>query len=350
MERVIIYPGQIPLETDLLQTNKNAMIALSKLAAALLGVSTMVNGLTVVPTGPASLSVSVGPGEIYSLQNIDGTAYSSIAADTAHQIVKQGISLDSRLLACPAPATAGQSVNYLVQASFAETDTGAVVLPYYNASNPATAYSGPNNSGAAQSTLRQGLVSISAKAGVAAATGSQATPAPDAGSVGLYVVTVANGQTTINSGNISVYAGAPIIAETLTQKISQATADARYAALAGLSSQTFAVGAATLSQHAVNLGQFVATHGGSGYYKLPGGMILQRGTTSALSSGGASTITFPIAFPNACEAVFLSQVSGAALGANSNAATGTKTTNSCPVYSFSQGGGLATYDYFALGY
>lgn len=70
------------------------MIALSKLAAALLGVSTMVNGLAAVPTWPASLNVSVGQGQIYSSQNVDGTAYSSIAADTMHQIVKQGISLD----------------------------------------------------------------------------------------------------------------------------------------------------------------------------------------------------------------------------------------------------------------
>ncbi|EJN09397.1 tail fiber protein [Herbaspirillum sp. YR522] len=229
MDRVIIYPGQIPLETDLLQSNKNAMIALSKLAAAVLGASTLVNGLAVVPTGPASLNVSVGPGEIYSLQNIDNGAYSSLAADTAHQIVKQGIMLDAKNLACPAPATVGQSINYLVQAAYADTDSGNVVLPYYNASNSATAYSGPGNSGAAQSTMRQGLVTVVAKAGAAAATGSQATPAPDAGYVGLYVVTVANGQTTINSGQINPYVGAPIISERLGDKISQATADARYA-------------------------------------------------------------------------------------------------------------------------
>ena len=82
MDRQIVYPGAIPLETDLLNTNKNAMIGLSKLAAAILGTSTFLNGLACTPTGPASLQVYVAPGEIYSLQNIDGTAYSSIAADT----------------------------------------------------------------------------------------------------------------------------------------------------------------------------------------------------------------------------------------------------------------------------
>jgi len=229
MDRVIIYPGQVPLETDLLQTNKFAMVALSKLAAAILGTATLANGFSVVPTGPASLSVNVNPGEIYSLQNIDGTAYSSIAADTTHSILKQGISLDVKNLACAAPGSVGQSINYLVQATYTDSDSGAIVLPYYNASNPAVAYSGPGGTGVAQNTLRQGLVTLQAKAGVSATTGSQATPAPDAGFIGLYVVTVANGQATITAGNITAYAGAPIIGETLTQKISQATADSRYA-------------------------------------------------------------------------------------------------------------------------
>lgn len=37
---------------------------------------------------------------------------------------------------------------------------------------------------------------------------------------------------------------------------------------------------------------------GSGYQKLPGGLILQWGLVTP--SGGNATITFPIAFPNAC--------------------------------------------------
>jgi hypothetical protein len=42
-----------------------------------------------------------------------------------------------------------------------------------------------------------------------------AVPTPDAGWAGLYVVTVANGATTITSGNISQYSGAPFILSTL---------------------------------------------------------------------------------------------------------------------------------------
>ncbi|SOY56873.1 hypothetical protein [Cupriavidus taiwanensis] len=219
MDRQIIYPGQIPLETDLLNTNKNTMIAVAKLAAALLGTATVVNGLATVPTSPASLQVNVNPGEMYSLANVDATAYSSVPADTAHSILKQGISLDAVTLSCPAPVTAGQSVNYLIQASYSDSDQGLVTLPYYNASNPSQAWSGPGNSGAQQATVRKGIVNISAKAGVAATTGSQTTPAPDAGYTGLYVVTVANGQSTITAANITQAANAPILPTDLLHAI-----------------------------------------------------------------------------------------------------------------------------------
>ncbi|MHA0110713.1 hypothetical protein ACXYUI_26650, partial [Klebsiella pneumoniae] len=56
---------------------------------------------------------------------------------------------------------------------------------------------------------------LSAKAGISATTGSQVTPSPDSGYVGIAVVTVANGQTTITSGNITAYTSAPSINSTL---------------------------------------------------------------------------------------------------------------------------------------
>lgn len=202
MDRVIIYPGAIPLETDLLATNKNALIGLGKLASALFGSGTLVNGFAVTPTGPASLQVVVAPGEIYSLQNIDGTAYGSIAADTSHSIIKQGITLESVTLNCPAPTTTGQSINYLVQAAYQDVDAIPTVLPYYNASNPSQAYSGPANNGVAQNTRRNGVAVVSVKTGVSATTGTQTTPAPDVGYVGLYVIAVAFAQSAITSSNI----------------------------------------------------------------------------------------------------------------------------------------------------
>lgn len=219
MDRMIVWPGAIPLETDLLNTNKYMMLGLAKLAAAMLGTSTIANGLGCAPTTPAGLTVNVGAGEIYMLANVDGTSYSSLAADTTHQIVKQGISLDTVNLSCPAPATSGYSINYLIQATYQDQDANPVVLPYYNATNPSQAYSGPNNTGAPNNTTRKGAVVLSAKAGAAATTGTQTTPAPDSGYIGLWVVTVANGQTTINSGNIVQYSGAPVLSASLLSQI-----------------------------------------------------------------------------------------------------------------------------------
>ncbi len=209
MDRPLIYPGAIPLETDLLNASKSAYIGLSKLAAAMFGTGPFVNGLVCSQSAVPNMAVSVGAGEIYSLQNIDGTAYSSLAADTAHQILKQGVLLDAVALNCPAPLTAGQSINYLVQAAFSEVDAASAVLPYYNASNPSVAWSGAGNSGVAQATKRSNTVSVSVVAGTAATTGTQTTPAPSGGAVGLWVVTVAFGAASITNANISQYASAP---------------------------------------------------------------------------------------------------------------------------------------------
>lgn len=214
MNRQIIYPGAIPLETDLLNTNKYTMIALAKLASAIMGSSTYVRGLACTPTSPASMVVNVAAGEIYSLANIDGTAYSSLAADTTHSILKQGYVLDAQSFTLTAPSTSGYSINYLIQVTYADTDGGSTVLPYYNASNPSTAWSGPNNSGTSQYTVRQGLCTVSLKAGVAATTGTQKTPSPDTGYTGLYVITVDQGATTVTAANIAVYANAPFIPST----------------------------------------------------------------------------------------------------------------------------------------
>ncbi|MDY0929145.1 phage tail protein [Enterobacter sp. CFBP8995] len=211
MDRQIVYPGSIPLETDLLNTNKYAMIGLAKLAAAMMGTTTYLRGLTCTPSSPASMVVNIARGEIYSVQNVDSTAYSSLAADTTNTILKQGIVMSSTAFTLTAPTTAGQSINYLIQVTYSDTDSGATVLPYYNAANPSVAYSGPNNSGAAQNTIRSGICTVSLKAGVAATTGTQTTPSVDTGYTAAWVITVAQGATTVTAANISTAPNAPFL-------------------------------------------------------------------------------------------------------------------------------------------
>jgi hypothetical protein len=206
MDRSIVYPGSIPLDTDLLNTNRNAMIGLGALIQAVLGSATVVDGLAVAPTSPASLAISVGPGSITQLATLDAAAYGSLAADTTTPLVKMGVNLAATGFTLTAPATSGQSVAWLLEASFQETDTNPVVLPYYNAASPSQPYLGPNNAGTAQATRRAQLVQLQAKPGAAAATGSQVAPAVDAGWVGLAVITLAYGQTQITAGNIAAMA------------------------------------------------------------------------------------------------------------------------------------------------
>jgi len=213
MDRQIVYPGAIPLETDLLNTNKFAMTGLAKLASAIMGEGTCLHGLTCKPTVPASMNVEVGEGQIYSLQHVDATPYSSLAADNGNTLLKQGLNTSPCLFRLDAPAMQGYSINYLIQATYADIDTGLTVLPYYNATDPAMAYSGPHNSGNAQSTVRSGQCHLSVKAGVAARKGDQKTPTPDPGYTAAWIITVDHGALFVDASAIRVAESAPFIPE-----------------------------------------------------------------------------------------------------------------------------------------
>lgn len=212
MDRQIVYPGSIPLDTDFLSLNRAAMVAIGQLAQAVLGSATIVDGLACQPTTPASLSVTVGAGAITALGPLDSLSYGSLGTDTAHQILRMGLNLSATSFTLTPPAISGQSIVYLIEASFAEEDTAAVVLPYVNAADPSQPYSGPDNSGTAQNTQRIQRVQLQLKAGAAANTGSQTPPAVDAGWSGLYLITVNNGQTTVTAANIATHPAAPFLA------------------------------------------------------------------------------------------------------------------------------------------
>jgi hypothetical protein len=216
MDRQIVYPGSIPLDTDVLSVQRNVMVALGYLAQVTLGTTTVVDGLACTPTSPASLSISVGPGSITQFGLVDTTAFGSLPA-LSDPLVRLAVTLASTNFTASAPTVPGQSINYLIEANFLEVDATPVVLPYYNANMPSQPYSGPNNSGVAQNTQRLQSVSLQMKAGAPAATGTQATPAVDAGWVGLYVVTVAYAQTAITAANIRVYPTAPFVTFKLPQ-------------------------------------------------------------------------------------------------------------------------------------
>lgn len=77
-----------------------------------------------------------------------------------------------------------------------------------------------------------------------------------------------------------------------------------------------------------NFGTAVFTTGNTdaaGWTFLPGGMILQYGTTDGLTTTGNTVITFPVAFPNACLSVTATMrrdtTGSVALGVNSAGTT-----------------------------
>lgn len=211
MNRNIVYPGAIPLDTDLLLINRNTMIALGFIMRATLGTEIAIDGLACTPTVPSSMSIQIGPGSLAQLSVVDATPYGSLSADGSDPLVKMGINLSSQSFDLHSPLVASNSINYLVQACLQETDQGLTVLPYYNAANPSQPYSGPTNSGLPQATLRSQSVQLQLKSGVSSSTGTQLTPTADQGWVGLYMITTSYGQTAVSSEDITAIPTAPFI-------------------------------------------------------------------------------------------------------------------------------------------
>lgn len=359
MDRQLVWAGQIPLETDILNTNKNVHFALGQFAQDVLGTSTIFTGLGCVPNTPAAMNVIVQPGAVYAQAALDVTAYSSLAADST-VTQKQGILKTAQTFNTPAPVTSGQSIVYLISASFLEADANAVVLPYYNAANPSQAYSGPSGTGAPQNTTRQDTVALTLTTGVPATTGNQLTPATPNGQIALYTVTVAYGATSVTAANIAKVSGAPFLSSgsVLAQignfksfnTIGTATTltgaqSGSYFQLGGGSSYTvtlpapaaglrftFYVSSVTVTISApsglifnalntsssitaspgmsydmvcdggnwiVLSGQGTAVLSASGYQKLPSGLIIQWGQVGVIAASSSLTVTFPIAYPNA---------------------------------------------------
>lgn len=216
MDRATIYTQEQGRSVDFLFAQRATMIGLGKLAQAAFGANTVVTGLAVTPNSPAALNVLVGIGEIYSVEQVDASAWGSLPDDTTDNIVKQGLNMASQQIATPAPSTAGYSVAYLIEAQYQDQDTNPVVLPFYNSANPQQPLNGQGGSGATLPTQRQGVCVIQAKAGIAAPTGTQVTPSVDSGWTALAVVTVANGQSSVTSGNIVIPAGVPQVSNLLS--------------------------------------------------------------------------------------------------------------------------------------
>ena len=279
MDRQIVYPGSIPLDTDLLSTERNVLVALGYLAQATLGSSVVADGLACVPTQPASMSVAVGPGSITQFGVVDTNGFGSLPAE-ALPLVRMGVNLLPTSFTMVAPTLPGQAITYLIQASMLETDASPVVLPYYNASNPSQPYSGPANSGSPQNTQRLQQVQLEMKAGPPGNAGTQETPAVDSGWVGLYLVNVLSGETSVTGANIVAIPSAPFV----TWKLPQLSPGTRH--LAAFTPQNQGVWTVPASVQAVRLRVWGGGgSGGAGFGTAGGGA----------AAGGYCEGFFPVA-------------------------------------------------------
>lgn len=303
MNRVEVWPGQVPQDTDILNTNLFAMTGIGVALQAILGAGTYVDGLVCAPG--AGLAVNIGPGSIYSQASIDATTFGSLPANTVDQITKQGLTWGQMPLTLTAPGTAGQSVVWLIETQYQDVDSGSTSLPYYNSANPSQPLWTSNN------TVRKGVCALQAKIGVAATTGSQVAPTVDAGWTALYAVTIAYGASSIVGGNIVTVANAPFITTKLLNAASQAqvqsnvlayandTGTANAYAAAFLPAVTTLTDGMVLEFQALNLNTGASTFApnglaakpiiGSAHVALQGGEITASGKVELMYHSGLAS-------------------------------------------------------------
>lgn len=190
MDRQIVYPAQIPLDSDLLNAQRNAFVGLGHLAGMAYGDDTVAAGGFACTPG-TGLAVTIAPGSLLAAGVVDATAYGTLAANGS-VLVRQHISRDPVTLSVP-----GARATYTVYATPATVDADDTVLPFYNAADPSVTYAGADNSGKTAPTVRQDV----AKLGIA-------TAVPD-GAYPLWTITVPAAARAITADMIAQAENAP---------------------------------------------------------------------------------------------------------------------------------------------
>ncbi|MDT7953415.1 MAG: hypothetical protein RQ966_18075 [Acetobacteraceae bacterium] len=209
MDRQIVYPGSIPLDTDFLSVQRNTLSALGALSQSVLGSSPVADGLACSPA-PSGYGVVIGSGTLSMSVALDRTTFGSLPGDST-AVVKTGAIVAPVTIPLETTADQAMVLSWLIQATLTEVDDQPLTLQYWNASAPAIPYSGPNNSGSAQNTRRRTQLIITAKSSAPIPFGTLAAPNPDPGFVGLYGVTTWVGKPSTTADDIHVLPTAPFL-------------------------------------------------------------------------------------------------------------------------------------------
>lgn len=162
----------------------NAM-AMNSALAGIVGFETKVIGL--YATNPSAGVVALSPGALLEPREI--------YAGSSEQTLKQASLSSPKNLSCPAPATLGKEVRFLVQARFRDFEAQANPTPIYDHANAFM-----------PSAMLNGWLEVSVLVGAEANTNASVAPSASAGWTPLYEVLSRAGETT---STIAVASGAP---------------------------------------------------------------------------------------------------------------------------------------------
>lgn len=212
--------------------SQNTEIAIGDAFQALFGTTSVAWGLGCTPA--SGLTVQLAPGGITSYQQLApnglGATSQGPALVSTNYVVKEASSLSPIVTAAlTAPSTAGQSINYLIEAQWATEDTAPLALTYGAISSQGV-YS--ESTGSQTDNTRSELVSVQVIAGAPASTGSQSAPGATAGWSPLWVVSVNAGETSIIQSNIVKHPNSPILGMTFPQVVAALANQGLYAPLA----------------------------------------------------------------------------------------------------------------------
>ena len=193
MDRQIVYPGAVPLDTDLMLQSRHAMIGLGYLAKMIIGDGgCYADGFACAPG--QGLSVVIGPGSLSYPTVVDAGFVGSLPPD-GDPLVKLGVNTSPVTLSIAGPGL------FMVSGCVLEAQAGDVVVAYYNAANPSQTLFGPSGNGTAQASVIQQRVSLSVTSGNGVPSGS----------LPLWTISVPADATTITSAMISEASGAPFL-------------------------------------------------------------------------------------------------------------------------------------------
>lgn len=206
--RPIVYPDQVPFDTDILREAFYRSMDIANLAQAVLGLPatfggnypSLSSGICTQQASP-NMTVQIGVCTLYSLQQAESQAYGNVGPVTTPLVFKQFSNMTSISSSTFGSITApvSNSQYYLIQGTPTTSQINSVNRPYYNSSDPAAP-----NFAAANDTEIDSIVFAVVPGMVSA---NPVPPSPTGSGIGMFLILVNSSTTMITNSMISGYPG-----------------------------------------------------------------------------------------------------------------------------------------------